>query len=175
MKAHGSCVEGGLWRRRDLVLGARCISGDAWVTSFCRGMVRFAHLAGKIIRIWPVFVWRNGLLICGLWVRFPPGSPRLKPNLITRFGREDNRGWIKREFLFSKPLPSLHRLWIFSGRLDSNQRPSGPEPSALATPRHLTVNRSVVSGHPIPRSRTEAPFLELHRNHITSADSIRPA
>jgi hypothetical protein len=72
------------WRGCALILGTHDrISGDAWVTSFCRGMVRFAHLAREIIRIWPVFAWWNGLLICGLWVRFPPGSPLIPKDLAT--------------------------------------------------------------------------------------------
>ena len=50
-------------------------SGDAGVTSIGVATRRSAHLSRKIIRISGVFDSSKGLLICGLWVRFPPGSP----------------------------------------------------------------------------------------------------
>ena len=50
-------------------------SGDAWVTSICPTTHRSAHVSRKIIRIFGVFDFQMGLLICGLWVRFRPGSP----------------------------------------------------------------------------------------------------
>jgi len=47
-------------------------SGDAWVTSICPTTHRSAHVSRKIIRIFGVFDFQMGLLICGLWVRFHP-------------------------------------------------------------------------------------------------------
>jgi len=55
-------------------------SGDAWVTSIGVATPRSAHLSCKIIRISSVFDFSKGLLICGLRVRFPPGSPLSSAN-----------------------------------------------------------------------------------------------
>ena len=52
-------------------------AGCAGVASICFALPQSAHRIIKIIRISSVFADRNPLLICGLWVRFPPGSPRL--------------------------------------------------------------------------------------------------
>jgi hypothetical protein len=64
------------WSRpacRSFTLG----SGGAWVAFLCRAMARSAHLQSEIPSISSVFDYGMGLLICGLWVRFPPGSPAL--------------------------------------------------------------------------------------------------
>ena len=50
--------------------------GAVWVTSICRSLPHSAHLIEEIIRISNVFEDGRGLLICGLGVRFPPGSPK---------------------------------------------------------------------------------------------------
>ena len=55
-------------------------------------MARSAHLPCKIIRISNVFAWRMRLLICGLWVRFPPGSPTLTAFGLVDPGRLQPRG-----------------------------------------------------------------------------------
>jgi hypothetical protein len=50
-------------------------AGAVWVTSRCRALLHSAHLALKIVRISSVFACLDRLLICGLTVRFRPGSP----------------------------------------------------------------------------------------------------
>ncbi len=61
--------------RRFSVLERFLKSGCAGVAARCVALPRPAHRALKIIRISAVFCGWDRLLICGLWVRFPPGSP----------------------------------------------------------------------------------------------------
>src|SRR5713226_5545726 len=69
-----------------------CRSGGcAGVAARCRALPRFAHLARKIIRIPSVFEDAIGLLICGLKVRFLPGSPFSSKDLVSFSSRGHSR------------------------------------------------------------------------------------
>jgi hypothetical protein len=57
--------------------------GCAGVAARCVALPRPAHEAIKIIRISAAFCRPDGLLICGLWVRFPPGSPLFHQHSLT--------------------------------------------------------------------------------------------
>src|SRR4051812_32357212 len=64
--------------------------GCAGVASRRRAMHSFADLALEIIGIWPVFGRLRGLLICGLKVRFLPGSPPSQSSAIKTCGRSSS-------------------------------------------------------------------------------------
>src|SRR5439155_10568522 len=49
--------------------------GCAWVASGCRGLQPSATSRNEVVRFSSVFVCPIGLFICGLTVRFRPGSP----------------------------------------------------------------------------------------------------
>src|SRR5579862_2855010 len=68
------------WRRDDESRARPPDGGCVWVASHRRALPRFADLRPGITWHSSVFASGMGLLICGLWVRFPPGSPRCLEN-----------------------------------------------------------------------------------------------